>query len=168
MSRTRRWIEGEVEHGVGTIALSSWRYFHDYVYQEMLDFRHYIWRGHRCDNWLLEPTLDRALRRVPPSKQDSVRSEHLHNFKMAVRGRRGPNPPNIETENDWWALGQHYGLHSPLLDWTNSPFVAAYFAFANEGNPQTSCRAVFAVNPRSLRVQSNEFEKLLRQTKNQR
>jgi hypothetical protein len=150
MSRTRRWVESEVKDGVSRIALSSWKYFHDFVYQEMLDFRDYIWRGHRCDNWLLEPTLDRALKGVEQSMQTSIRRAHLRNFKMAVRGRRGPNPSHIGSEDEWWALGQHYGLYSPLLDWTNSPFVAAYFAFANQGTPQTRRRAVFAVDPKSL------------------
>jgi FRG domain-containing protein len=154
MGRKPRWEELDVKDGVGEVRLFSWRYFHDYITQQMLDFREYIWRGQRCDNWLLEPTLDRHTRRFGRIKRMRVRQDHLKNFKYAARGRRGSSPPEL-TENDWWALGQHHGLDTPLLDWTSSPFAAAYFAFYGQGPSQTTRRAVYALHATSIQSKSN-------------
>jgi hypothetical protein len=51
----------------------------------------------------------------------------LNQFKEAYCGIVGANP-NL-TDDEYWAIGRHFGLLTPLLDSTLSPYVAAYFAF---------------------------------------
>ena len=57
MARKNRWNWRNSDHGIGEVELFSWKYFHDFVCQEMLNYRHYIWRGQRCHDWLLECSL---------------------------------------------------------------------------------------------------------------
>lgn len=152
MAETENWEWSEADRGYGEVRLDSWKYFVDFAYDEMLNYETYIWRGQRCDSWDLESTFDRLVKagKVDPAQRWDFRSRHLEQFKFAVRGRRGANPPQLESENDWWALGQHHGLATPLLDWTLSPFVAAYFAFIGEGGDQTEYRAIFALHKPSV------------------
>jgi hypothetical protein len=161
MAKVPRWKESDIVNGYGEVKIVRWKYFMDYVHQEMLDYQTYIWRGHRRDNWILEPTIDRLIKEknIPLSKAHQFRNAHLDRFKYAARGRRGLNPPKIESENDWWALGQHYGLATPLLDWTASPFVAAYFAFIDSSHEQTNHRAIYALHRPSVEEKVKEILK---------
>lgn len=132
-----------------------------------MDYQTYVWRGHRNDDWLLESTLDRLVKKakVPRTKRYDFRNNHLEQFKYAARGRRGATPPLLENENDWWALGQHYGLATPLLDWTSSPFVAAYFAFIGQGERQTRHRSIYALHKPTI---ENKVNTLIQEEKQRR
>lgn len=146
MAGKKRWTtRAPTGDGIWTIELSSWKHFHDFIHQKMLHYTHYIWRGQSDSSWKLETSLDRALKGKRYDQRPLLVSEHLERFKYASRGRRDPKAVRIQDENDWWALGQHTGLCTPLLDWTESPFVALYFAFEKKDKPTSGFRSVWAL-----------------------
>lgn len=134
------------KNGVGEYSLTSWKYFSDFVSQEMLNYTTYVYRGHGNSLWKLEPTLDRLIK-TPTSPK---RAMHLERFKFETRGRRGSAPIKLENDNDWWALGQHHGLVTPLLDWTESPFVALFFAVSDADNLNAKSISVYAISQSSI------------------
>lgn len=159
MARPPRWEISPVTQGAVEVKLSSWKYFSDYINQELLDYTTYVYRGHGNSTWKLEPTLDRIIKTPTSTK----REQHLNNFKYETRGRRGSHPPVLEHENDWWALGQHHGLTTPLLDWTESPFVGLYFAASVAHAEKHKEYAVFALSQYAINYKNkyiNEDESI--------
>ena len=109
-----------------------------------------IFRGQRRQEWQLTPTLGRYSN---SGVVDARRAEEQkREFRLAMRGR-GIGPELLDEDNELWAFGQHHGLATPLLDWTKSPFVALFFAFADpdfsyeDPNPT---RTIFEINKTAL------------------
>jgi hypothetical protein len=63
----------------------------------------------------------------------------------------------LPAEGDWWALGQHFGLATPLLDWTRSPFAAAYFAFEELASDPTDYRVVYGLSREAVDKKNEEI-----------
>ncbi|MCX5843825.1 MAG: FRG domain-containing protein [Deltaproteobacteria bacterium] len=118
-----------------------------------------LFRGQADSSWELESTLERYT-----SRQETPA---LHYFRIVERvrpqvetytGKRwGVEWSHLQTWSDegdlmflesfpapeYMIYLRHHGFPSPLLDWTKSPFIAAFFAF-NDIPPKTPEVAVYA------------------------
>lgn len=106
-------------------------------------YNNYIFRGQADTEWKLESTLTRTTRTFYPNAADHnvVKAAHLACFKENIRGRCNLDLEAAK-EEELWALGQHFGLHTPLLDWTRSPYVAVFFSLF--GDCKSGSRALWA------------------------
>jgi hypothetical protein len=104
----------------------------------------------------LETTLDRIIKQLPHELQvEKVLLNHLLRFKKAIRGRRGPSPTHLKTDDEFWALGQHYNLATPLLDWSLSPYIATFFAFCSIEPSESGERCIWALKTLAI-AEGNE------------
>lgn len=162
-----RLVQEESSDGILTYELFSWSNFFDFLETEVFHAsikskRTFIWRGQRRSDWSIGSSLDRLLQKLNllgagPEALERLSTEHLKTFAYAARGRRGMNPRKLRLEedaNELWALGQHFGLATPLVDWTRSPFAAAYFAFEEVGSEQTKQRVVYGLDRLAIELRS--------------
>lgn len=134
--------------------VETWEQFHSVVksYRSDEEGSEYIFRGQHNYEWELQPTLDRM---TPGSIQKDIAKKQLRNFRLSIRGRVPNNSVVYEREEELWAVGQHHGLATPLLDWTLAPYVALFFAFVNEDHqtwkdddekPTNHSRVIYILN----------------------
>ena len=108
------------------------------------------WRGQRDSSWGLTPSVFR--------KDTWARSERSFVARFQHKApSRHPRVPPYEDRASWLFLMQHYRLPTRLLDWTESPLIACFFATqedqAAKDHPYTiqeTDGAIFALSPYRL------------------
>lgn len=111
---------------------------------------HYIYRGHANADWKLQSSLER----VVGTKWCSAEARRFEDYsldqfkaKFHLYDRENINP---ESKLAWLAIMQHYGVPTRLLDFTDSPYVALYFALEAYQPLQRNDIAVFALDYTAL------------------
>lgn len=108
---------------------AGWEEFKKWVSDSRQKFDATLFRGHGSSDFRLSTTLHRKGR----TRLERYCHETLQEFRAhaeAVLGMRF----DMRNGDDYavlLGLAQHHGLPTPLLDWSRSPYIAAFFAFSD-------------------------------------
>lgn len=94
----------------------------------------WIFRGHANHTWRLVTSLQRAFHATGiTTTEERVAFENSVIGFFQERARLHlQHPPDDHDLLGWLAAMQHYGAPTRLQDWTQSPFVAAYFVYRED------------------------------------
>ena len=117
-----------------------------------------LFRGQNSSDYQLIPSLYRGLSR------DKMNNREIINFTMSLQGKQYSNFREAANNNDValistelceemlrWQYGQHYGLHTGYLDWTEDFFIALYFSCSHVA-PKTNAVSLFTLNAKAIDV----------------
>jgi hypothetical protein len=114
-----------------TRAYRSWDEFMACLRPELFDDEpfaadRYLFRGVADADWRLVSSFDRQFPGV--ADPELVSGKLLGAFR--ARCDELADPALVTDDDRLLALGQHFGLPTRLLDWTFSPYIAAFFALS--------------------------------------
>jgi hypothetical protein len=122
------------------LAFENWKELRNYLIswnEKGLNIaENFLFRGHSDSTWELEPSLER----IRPDLEDNRQKEwyiaaekrSIENYKRSIKlfidDKENRFISNIISPLEWLAIMQHHGAATRLLDVTNSPLIAAFFA----------------------------------------
>lgn len=121
--------------GINCIDYLNWKAFvHDY---ENDVFRgkgfckgRFLFRGQANADWQLSSSFDRKYRDLEWNLRSEIEKRMLEEFKNNCERNIHDTGVGTLTDTQIKYMAQHYGIPTRLLDWSYSPFISAYFAFA--------------------------------------
>ena len=143
--------------------------WNDYV-QWATELPGWCFRGQRESGWLLVTSLDRAVKTYFSETypdgitvtgyfhrdRDEETRKNLERFREEV-SQHGLTVPSDDDSGSQFALMQHYGTPTRFLDWSSSPYVAAYFALEKEAQEDQKRSVVWAIDLDWLEKRGREW-----------
>lgn len=107
-------------------------------------------RGHADAKWKLETTLERFTKKPSWSQEQYYKT--IRDIRPAIISLTGKHWDIPEFDDgklapsgyEFMIYLRHHGFPSPLLDWTRSPYVAAFFAFQPQEQPESGKVAIYS------------------------
>lgn len=125
----------------------------DYAKLERTKREAFAFRGQANSDWTLRTTLDRYKQQAGNPKRNF--DQLLLEFRNALLEL--DTPPTILHELPessgyprFELYARHRGFPTPILDFTTSPFIAAYFAFRDYKKPPSGYVSVWALDKRQI------------------
>ena len=147
-----------------TVKLPSWHEFKLYVQQFS---ENWAFRGQGSAQWVLNNAIERT---------DFVHFDRGIEAGFVAEFQRGARNYLSKDEIpehliEWLALMQHHGAPTRLLDFSKSPFIAAYFAFEfcyvwEDVNVAVWCINIEHLKQKALEVLTEEFGSALKESEN--
>jgi hypothetical protein len=132
-----------------TLQLTGWNEFKSFT--EKLS-ENWAFRGQLNTRWELRNAIERTdfIRLY-----NGIEAEFVQEFKRGARNylAKDETPEHLI---EWLALMQHHGAPTRLLDFSKSPFVAAFFAFEECGDAAEENTAIWAINANFLKIKAAE------------
>ena len=141
MQTRKKKATKKADDNLVVINLGSWQEFLGIVSDG--PYTQWAFRGHANADWRLWSTVSRELknRRVHPEHWLGQEHRNIWIFQRKASHYLDDIPKVTDTPR-WLALMQHHGAPTRLIDFTWSPYVAAFFALESS----TTDAAVWAIN----------------------
>ncbi len=162
-----------------TIDLNSWTDFAPTLKKIQDEFGTYeimghveknkiLYRGQADFNWKLQTTLERfdkkswsISRYAQLLKICSIELESFTDHNYALPSMKALNEKlrskfdSIDFQipfDNFWIYMRHHDFPSPLLDWTYSPYIAAYFALAEKNSAEKASIYAYIETPKGIKA----------------